>query len=385
MSQSLYIERGSNMFSRHNQSTWSKASKLMILAVLCLVVLAACGKDDPEPTLTFSDIESEVVVATYTDGTVTDKEFEKFKAALALSQGMDKSLFEMEGYRDYVLEQYVVYKHIASQATDEVKSGALDESKVQLNTFKDYISQAGYDFEEMTTEYGVTSDDMSTFFYLGSTVSAHLNSLITTEDLSAEYNGHLADYSTYDVRHILIGNEITSDTGEVTSTRTEEEVLALANEAKAKLDAGESWETVAQTYSEDPGSKANGGLYANTKGMNWEENFKQAAFTQEVGVIGEPVKSQFGYHVMLVEKRDTPAFDQLDDAVLDELRYYLSNDKFAELYDTQIEALNVQLSLPPLESGTEEAAPEGTDAPAGETSEETNEETNDDATEETTP
>jgi len=361
------------MFSKVNKSTWSKASKLVILAIVCLMVLAACGQDKVEEvSATFKDIESDVKVATFTGGDVTDKEFEKFKSTLAFSQGMDKALFDMEGYREYVLEQYIVYKYIASQASDEVKAAAATEGKSTLDSLKAYMTQLGYDYEELATEYAVSEADVSTFFYLGSIVSGHLNSLITDEDLSEEYNGHLADYSTYTVRHILISNEITNDAGEVTGTRTDEEALALANEAKAKLDAGESWETVAQAYSEDPGSKANGGLYADTKGMNWEENFKQAAYSQEIGVIGEPVKSSFGYHVMLVEKRDSPALDQLDEAALDELRYYISNDKFSEFYETNIETLNVQLNLPPIEQPSEEAPTEDV-APETETTETTEE------------
>ena len=360
------------MFSTINQSTWGKLSKLVVLAALCLVVLAACGTDEKEVSLGFSGIESDVKVATYSEGDVTDKEFEKFKSTLALSQGMDKSLLDIEGYREYVLEQYIVYKHIANQASDEVKTAALEENKTQVQNFKNYVAQVGYDYEELIAEYGVSDNDVTTFFYLGTVVSSHLDSLITEEELSAEYNGHLADYSTYDVRHILISNEITDENGEVTGTRTDEEALQLAKEAKAKLDAGESWETVAKTYSEDPGSNQNGGLYTATKGVNWEETFKQAAYTQEVGKIGEPVKSDFGYHVMLVEKRDTPAFDQLDETVLDELRYYLSNAKFSELYDSNIESLNVQLNLPPVET-TEETPTE--EAPTEEGTETTPEAT----------
>lgn len=356
------------MFSKLNQSTLGKFSKLMILAVLCLVVLAACGKDE-EVSLTFKNTDSDVKVATYTGGDVTDKEFEIFKATLAFSQGMDKAMFDTAGYREYVLEQYVVYKHIAGIASDEVKSAAKEEAATQLQSFKDYLTQASVDFNEMLTQYNIKEDDIKTFFYLGSTVSGHLESTITDEELSAEYEANLADYSTYDVRHILISNEVTDADGKTTKTRTDEEMLALANEAKAKLDAGESWDTVAKQYSEDPGSKDTGGLYSNTQGMNWEENFKQAAYKQEIGVIGEPVKSQYGYHVMLVEKRDSKPFDQLDESVLDELKYYLSNDKFGQLYDSSIESLNVQMNLPEIETtdeateGTTEEAPAATTQP----------------------
>jgi foldase protein PrsA len=81
-------------------------------------------------------------------------------------------------------------------------------------------------------------------------------------------------------------------------TKTE----AKANQAKAALESGESWKTVAKKYSIDEASKAQGGkLPAQAKGT-LEKSLDQAVFKAKKGQITGPVKTQFGYYVFEVEK-----------------------------------------------------------------------------------
>jgi hypothetical protein len=87
--------------------------------------------------------------------------------------------------------------------------------------------------------------------------------------------------------------------------RTEEEALALAQEVKAKIDAGEDFAALAQQYSDDQGSAFDGGdlgWFAQDQGLVVE--FEQAAFALQPGEVSEPVKTQFGYHIIKVEERD---------------------------------------------------------------------------------
>jgi parvulin-like peptidyl-prolyl isomerase len=66
------------------------------------------------------------------------------------------------------------------------------------------------------------------------------------------------------------------------------------------LKRGEDFAKLAAKYSKDTGSGANGGdLGWFGKGAMVAE-FETAAFSQKVGEIGKPVKSQFGYHIIQV-------------------------------------------------------------------------------------
>jgi foldase protein PrsA len=75
-----------------------------------------------------------------------------------------------------------------------------------------------------------------------------------------------------------------------------------ANEAKAALNSGDSWKTVAKKYSIDQASKAQGGkLPAQAQGT-LEKSLDEAVFKAKKGDITGPVKTQFGYYVFDVEK-----------------------------------------------------------------------------------
>ena len=65
---------------------------------------------------------------------------------------------------------------------------------------------------------------------------------------------------------------------------------------------GASFNVKAILYSQDPGSQARGGLYSMTKETQFIKEFKDVAFRLREGEISEPVKTDFGYHLIYVEK-----------------------------------------------------------------------------------
>lgn len=87
--------------------------------------------------------------------------------------------------------------------------------------------------------------------------------------------------------------------------RSEEEALKIANELKQNV-TPQNFKEYAQKYSEDPGSKDKGGdLGWFGRGLMIKP-FEDAAFGLKSGEISEPVKSQYGYHLIyLIEKRES--------------------------------------------------------------------------------
>ncbi|TYR79317.1 peptidylprolyl isomerase PrsA [Priestia megaterium] len=93
-----------------------------------------------------------------------------------------------------------------------------------------------------------------------------------------------------------------------------------AKEVKAKLDNGENFAKLAKEYSKDPGSKDKGGeLGYFTKGKMVPE-FDKAVFSMEAGKISDPVKSQFGYHIIKVEDKKTNKFEDKKEQIEKELK-----------------------------------------------------------------
>jgi peptidyl-prolyl cis-trans isomerase C len=113
----------------------------------------------------------------------------------------------------------------------------------------------------------------------------------------------------------------------VKSVPSEQEVRArhilVENEDEAKTIAGrvkggEDFAKVAGEVSKDPGSKTDGGDLGFFTKDRMVEPFAEAAFKLEAGQISDPVKSQFGWHVIKVEeKRNKPApsFEETKDQV----------------------------------------------------------------------
>ena len=105
------------------------------------------------------------------------------------------------------------------------------------------------------------------------------------------------------------------------------------------LKAGTSFDVLAEEYSIDPGSKINGGdLGEFPRGVMVPE-FEEAAFAlKNPGDISEPVKSQFGWHIIKLEEKipEAPApFEQVKQQIIQEIQ----NQKTQELLKTHAEEL----------------------------------------------
>jgi parvulin-like peptidyl-prolyl isomerase len=90
-----------------------------------------------------------------------------------------------------------------------------------------------------------------------------------------------------------------------------DEALARIGEIKKQLDSGADFATLAKQYSEDSGSKDQGGELGWFGKARMVAEFADAAFKLQPGQVSEPVKTQFGYHLIKVEEQDPArAIDQ---------------------------------------------------------------------------
>lgn len=89
-----------------------------------------------------------------------------------------------------------------------------------------------------------------------------------------------------------------------TSKQETEKVINRLREFRADiLENGSSFTTKAVLYSEDPGSKRTGGKYIlNKKRPRMTKEFREVAFSLEEGDVSDPFRTDFGYHIILLEK-----------------------------------------------------------------------------------
>lgn len=88
-----------------------------------------------------------------------------------------------------------------------------------------------------------------------------------------------------------------------------DELINKLKKIKADIAGGESFESQARIYSEDPGSAANGGLYKNINKGQMVKTFEAAALNLQEGEMSEPVESEFGYHLIQLIKKSGKNYD----------------------------------------------------------------------------
>jgi peptidyl-prolyl cis-trans isomerase SurA len=120
-------------------------------------------------------------------------------------------------------------------------------------------------------------------------------------------------------RHILLTpNEI----------RNEDDTVALLNEIRKKLQAGEEFISQAKEYSEDPGSALKGGELGWSTPGSFVPIFEQTMNSIALNDISEPFKSQFGWHILQVTDRRMQDFS--DDILRNRADNLLRQRKYSE-------------------------------------------------------
>jgi parvulin-like peptidyl-prolyl isomerase len=148
-----------------------------------------------------------------------------------------------------------------------------------------------------------TKDDLLAREFLAKEGEALQKKLAVDEaGVKAYYDKHPERFKQPDlvsVRHILVSVK----QGEGQPGVTDAEAKARIAKIQAELKKGAKFDALAKKYSDDPGSKDNGGLYADADPSGWVPEFGAASRTQPVGKVGAPVKTQYGYHLIKVESR----------------------------------------------------------------------------------
>ena len=130
---------------------------------------------------------------------------------------------------------------------------------------------------------------------------------IDEADVRKYYDEHKKDFDQVRARHILIrmqGSPLPVKPGQ--KDLTEAEAQAKAQDVRKRIVEGhEEFEAVARAESDDNGSGANGGDLGFFHHGQMVPPFEEAAFAMKPGEISEPVKTQFGYHIIKIESVKT--------------------------------------------------------------------------------
>ena len=283
--------------------------KLIVgVALLVLVLpalLAACGSDKVKVPAG--------AIAAVGSGVVTQEQFDQiWKQAEAQYKSQEGAPpFPKEGTAQYnqlkaSIVNYLVQNQVIKDKASEMKVTVTDKQFQDRHRSRSSSrSAARRSFDELLKQQSVTrrrssragpqaqtpQDAVQQKVYAGIKVSqADIEKYYNTPANKSQFN--VAE--SVDARHILVKTK------------------AEADKVRALLEADNSdanWKKVAKEYSTDTGSKNNGGSLGNFPKGRMVKPFEDAAFALKVNEISQPVKSQFGYHVIEVTKK-TPGSKQ---------------------------------------------------------------------------
>ncbi len=157
---------------------------------------------------------------------------------------------------------------------------------------------------------------------------------ISDETIKAYYDAHPEDFQTekrVKARHILFRVDQGADAS------VDESKKAEALKIYGMATAGKDFAELAKQYSEGP-TKDNGGDLGWFTRSRMVKPFADKAFSMAAGEIGEPVRTDFGWHVIKVEQVEAAATRSLEEAT-NEIRDKLTNEKAKELALEKAEAL----------------------------------------------
>ncbi|MEQ6122926.1 peptidylprolyl isomerase [Pseudotenacibaculum sp. MALMAid0570] len=232
---------------------------------------------------------------------VLDSDIAKFKLELENSSEGKIKISDCE-----MLEQLMLQKLLAHHAVIDsvVVSDAEVNGQVERNI--QYFSQEYGGQDKVVEAYGFNDiDDLKKELFKIEKENALIrreqqkiteNIDVTPEEVRIYYNGlkekgELPEFpAEIQLAQLIIYAE--PDQKEI------DRIVNKLNQIKKEIEEGASFRMKAIINSDDPGVTQNGGKYTVTKNSNFIKEFKEVAFSLDVGQVSEPFKSIFGYHII---------------------------------------------------------------------------------------
>jgi len=227
------------------------------------------------------------VLATVNGKAITQKDINR--SLLRFPQETQEHYQTEDGKKEF-LEQMVNFELIYNYALDSDMEKDPDYIEQMQLIKKDVLIQTG--IKNIMADIDITQEEIQKYY----------------EDNSQMFKS----VETASAKHILV------------------DTLEQMQEIKAEITNGMSFEKAAQKYSKCPSAAQGGSLGSFTRGKMVPE-FEEAAFKLQVGEISEPVKTQFGYHLIQLDEKSSEEKKSLEESkqiIMENISHQKQNEKY---------------------------------------------------------
>ncbi len=214
-----------------------------------------------------------------------------------------------------MIDEYILNKEY--KTTDDMEASA-------EATIENYKSTYGDNYQAFLEYNGISDDkELKELLISNSKLTLvtedYIKDNLTESEMKEYYEDNI--YGDISAKHILISFDYDDDATDEEKQAAEEEAKTKAEDIIKRIKNGEDFSTLAKEYSDDKGSKENGGDlgYFNTGDM--VEEFEEAAYALDVNeYTTEPVKTTYGYHIIMkTGEKEKPSYNKSKDIIIEKL------------------------------------------------------------------
>jgi foldase protein PrsA len=282
---------------------------LPLLALVAVLALAACGGGSSS-----ADVP-EGAIAVVGDKTITKEQFDALMEQQKKAAESKKQDFPAAGTAQYEAVKATVVKGLVEQQEWELEADAMgikvtdQEIETQLNQLKEQNGLTDEQkYQAELAKAGITDAqvrDQVRLRILTNKISEAVtkNVAVTDADVKAYYDKNKSTYEqppSREVRHILVKTK------------------AQAQKLHDQIEHGADFAALAKKYTQDTASKADGGKFTAFKGRTVQA-FDDFVFSAKTGELSDPIKTEFGWHLIEtigpIKPGTTKPLDEVKDSI----------------------------------------------------------------------
>ncbi len=324
--------------------------KLLVVAgILVLALLAfGCGGEELSSDLAAKVGDTEITVDQL------DTRVAEIQAQLGEQVPTEEQDPEgFETFRQQVLDYLITVELVNQKAAEAGIEVSEEEVDTQVEQIKGMFGGDDAKFEEAIAEQNLTVPELRDNLREQELIKKMIEEAtkdvsVSQEEVEAAYEekkDSLQVGETRKTRHILFSpGSLAEEPGAEVTDAEWQAALEEAQQVREEIMGGADFAEMAKQHSDDPGSKEEGGDLGNVQRGTMVPEFDETVFSLEEGAISEPVKTQFGYHLIQVQEINperTPSLEEVQEALKAELEDEAKRVAWEDWLKSTREELNV--------------------------------------------